>query len=30
MRMFFKNNWGPGGGNFILITNIKFFGALID
>jgi len=30
MRMFCKNNWGPGGGNFILITNIKFFGALID
>jgi len=30
MRMFCKNNWGPGGGNFILITNIKFYGALID
>jgi len=30
MRMFCKNNWGPGGGNFILITNIKFFGALIE
>jgi len=30
MRMFCKNNYGPGGGNFILITNIKFFGALIE
>jgi len=30
LRMFCKNNWGPGGGNFILITNIKFFGALIE
>jgi len=30
MRMFCKNNWGPGGGNFILITNIKFYGALIE
>jgi len=28
MRIFCKNNWGPGGGNFILITNIKFFGAI--
>jgi len=30
MRFFCKNNWGPGGGNFILITNIKFFGAFVD
>jgi len=30
LRMFCKNNWGPGGGNFILITNIKFFGALVE
>jgi len=30
MRMFCKNNWGGGGGNFILITNIKFYGALIE
>jgi len=30
MRFFCKNNWGPGGGNFVLITNIKFYGALID
>jgi len=29
MRLFCKNNWGPGGGNFILITNVKFYGALI-
>jgi len=28
MRIFCKNNWGPGGGNFILITNIKFHGAI--
>jgi hypothetical protein len=28
MRMFCKNNWGPGGGNFILITTLKFYGAL--
>jgi len=28
MRIFCKNNWGPGGGNFILITNIKFYGAV--
>jgi len=30
MKMFCKNNWGSGGGNFILITNIKFYGALIE
>jgi len=30
MRFFCKNNWGPGGGNFILVTNIKFYGALQD
>jgi len=29
MRLFCKNNWGPGGGNFILITNVKFYGALV-
>jgi len=28
MRIYCKNNWGPGGGNFILITNIKFYGAV--
>jgi len=30
MRLFCKNNWGPGGGDYILITNVKFFGALMD
>jgi len=30
MKFFCKNNWGPGGGDYILITNIKFFGALVD
>jgi len=27
LRLFAKNNWGPGGGSYILITNVKFFGA---
>jgi len=26
VRLFYKNNWGPGGGQFILVTNTKFFG----
>jgi len=26
IRLFCKNNWGPGGGNYILIKNFKFFG----
>jgi len=30
MKFFCKNNWGPGGGDYILITNIKFYGALVD
>jgi len=30
LRMFCKNNWGPGGGNFILITNIKFYGSFSE
>jgi len=30
IRLFFKNNWGPGGGSYILVTNIKFFGGLIE
>jgi len=30
LRFFAKNNWGPGGGSFILITNIKFYGAISD
>jgi len=29
LRLFAKNNWGPGGGSYILITNVKFFGALV-
>jgi len=27
LRLFCKNNWGPGGGSYILISNIKFKGA---
>jgi hypothetical protein len=27
IRLFFKNNWGPGGGNYMLVTNVRFFGA---
>jgi len=30
MKFFCKNNWGPGGGDYILITNIKFYGALVE
>jgi len=30
IKLFFKNNWGPGGGSYILVTNIKFFGGVID
>jgi hypothetical protein len=30
IRLFFKNNWGPGGGNYILVTNVRFFGAELD
>jgi hypothetical protein len=30
MRLFFKNNWGPGGGTYILVTLIKFFGGLLE
>jgi len=26
-RLFFRNNWGPGGGNYILVTKVRFFGA---
>jgi len=29
LRLMAKNNWGPGGGSYILITNVKFFGAVI-
>jgi hypothetical protein len=27
LRLFAKNNWGPGGGTYILITNVRFFGS---
>jgi len=30
VRLFFKNNWGPGGGSYILITNVKFFGGSLE
>jgi len=30
IKLFFKNNWGPGGGSYILVTNIKFFGAELE
>jgi len=30
VRLFFKNNWGPGGGTYILITLIKFFGGILE
>jgi len=30
IKLFFKNNWGPGGGSYILVTNMKFYGALLD
>jgi len=30
MRLFFKNNWGPGGGTYILVTLVKFFGGLLE
>jgi len=30
IRLFFKNNWGPGGGSYILVTNIKFFGGSLE
>jgi hypothetical protein len=26
LRLFIKNNHGPGGGNYILLTNVRFFG----
>jgi len=29
IRLFFQNNWGPGGGSYILVTNIKFFGGSV-
>jgi len=30
IRLFFKNNWGPGGGQYILVTNVRFYGAELD
>jgi len=26
IRIFFCNNWGPGGGDYILVKNMRFFG----
>jgi len=30
VRLFYKNNWGSGGGQFILVTNTKFFGGALE
>jgi len=30
IKLFFKNNWGGGGGSYILVTNIKFFGGELE
>jgi len=30
LRLLAKNNWGPGGGSYILITNVKFSGAALE
>jgi len=30
VRLFFTNNWGPSGGSYILVTNIKFFGGSLE
>jgi len=30
LKLFYANNWGPGGGTYILITDLKFYGAPID
>jgi len=30
LRLYAKNNWGPGGGSYILITNVKFWGAALE
>jgi len=30
VRLYFKNNWGPGGGTYILVTNVKFFGGSLE
>jgi len=30
IRLYFLNNWGPGGGSYILVTLVKFWGAPVD
>jgi len=30
IKLFFKNNWGSGGGSYILVTNVKFFGGKLE
>jgi len=30
LKLFYNNNWGPGGGDYILITDLKFYGGAID
>jgi len=30
VRLYFKNNWGSGGGSYILVTNVKFFGGSLE
>jgi len=30
VRLFFKNNWGPGGGDYILVGKVRFYGAELD
>jgi hypothetical protein len=30
IRLFFRNRWGPGGGQYILVTRVRFFGAELD
>jgi len=30
LKLLYNNNWGPGGGDYILVTDIKFFGGAIE
>jgi len=30
LKLFYVNNWGPGGGDYILITDVKFFGGSVE
>jgi len=30
LKLFYINNWGPGGGSYILVTDLKFFGGPIE